>query len=337
MSSKTVSTQKQHFRPEWLYWFRAAVRVGWILLFAGAALVPMLGGTFYIRLSIEALLLGLLAMSVDILLGFAGLLSLGQAAWFGLAAYSAALLYLNVTQSLWLIAAIVCTGVSLASLALGTVILRSRGVYFALVTLGLCEILGKIVSNTAALGGSDGILGIKSPVLNFGLFDLPLGSNATFLYVTLFTVACVYFVVQRIFNSPFGAVFAGIHDNEQRVGYLGYDSFRYKLVAYVLAANVAALGGLLYPFLRGFVSPVLFSFEMSTKAVVMALVGGIGTLAGPIIGGVGITILESVVATFTIHHLIVIGAIFLVFVLYCPDGLAGLFRRQFQRAAIGNK
>ena len=134
-------------------------------MLALAVLFPLFGGPFYTRLGIETLLLGSLALSVDILLGYAGLLSLGQAAYFGLAAYISALMYVHVTQSFWLVTLTVMVAVGVVSFVLGAVAIRARGVYFALITFGAAEILSKIAHNTRAIGGSDGILGIPVPTI----------------------------------------------------------------------------------------------------------------------------------------------------------------------------
>jgi len=301
-----------------------------------AVVFPWIGGEFYTRLAIEALLLAAIALSVDVLLGYAGLLSLGQAAYFGLAAYITALCYLHVTQSFWLVAAIVGMAVALLSAVLGAVAIRARGVYFALITFGAAEILSKITHNTRALGGSDGLIGIPVPNLQVlpGL-KIALSDNIAFYYVVLAATVIVYFGIRRSLNTGFGSVLRAIRDNSDRVAYLGYNSFWYKLLAYVLAAEVAALGGLFYPLLRGFVAPNLFGFEISTQAVVMTLVGGVGTLIGPLLGGVIITFFESVIGSYTERHLMVLGVIFVVFVLFLPDGLVGLARRYSGRPPAG--
>ena len=302
---------------------------GWIApaLLALAVALPWLVGDFYLRLAIEAFLLGALALSVDILLGFAGLLSLGQAMYFGLSAYLTALCYLHVTQSFWLVAMIVALAVALVAGALGAVAIRAKGVYFALITFGAAEIAGKIVHNTRALGGSDGLLGIPVPAIALPGVELPLRSNLAFYYVVLTVIALVYLAVTRVLATPFGSVLSAIRDNASRVPCLGYNPFWYKFFAYLLAAEVAAVGGLFYPLLRGFVGPDLFGFEISTQSVVMALVGGVGTLIGPLVGGVVITFLQSVLGSFTERHLFVLGVIFILFVRFLPGGLFGLSRR----------
>ena len=305
--------------------------LGFVLL-ALAVVFPLFGGPFYTRLGIETLLLGSVALSVDILLGYAGLLSLGQAAYFGLAAYIAALMYLHVTQSFWLVMLTVMAAVGVLSFILGAVAIRARGVYFALITFGAAEILSKIAHNTRAIGGSDGILGIPVPTITlFPGVALDLNSNFVFYYAVLAVIVLLYVGTRRILATPFGSVLRGIRDNADRVPYLGYNPFWYKLLAYLLAAQIAAFGGLIYPLLRGFVAPHLFGFEVSTKAVVMSLVGGVGTLLGPLVGSVIITFLESLVGSYTERHLFVLGMIFIIFVMFLPDGLCGLAQRLLTR------
>jgi branched-chain amino acid transport system permease protein len=308
-------------------------RLGWALL-ALAIVFPWLGGSFFTRLAIEALLLACVALSVDILLGYAGLLSLGQAAYFGLAAYIAALMYLHVTSSFWLVLLTVCASVGLFSFILGAVAIRAKGVYFALITFGAAEILSKVTHNARAIGGSDGLIGIPIPTIAlFPGFEIGLTNNLVFYYVVLGVICLIYVGTRRILNSGFGSVLRAIRDNADRVPYLGYNPFWYKLAAYVLAAEIAAFGGLIYPMLRGFVAPHLFGFEVSTKAVVMSLVGGVGTLIGPLMGSVIITFFESMIGSYTERHLLVLGVIFIVFVMFLPDGLCGLVQRTFRRKA----
>jgi branched-chain amino acid transport system permease protein len=303
-----------------------------LAMLALALVFPLVGGPFYTRLGIETLLLGSVALSVDILLGYAGLLSLGQAAYFGLAAYISALMYLYVTQSFWLVMLTVMAAVGLFSFLLGAVAIRARGVYFALITFGAAEILSKITHNTRAIGGSDGLLGIPVPTITLlpGV-ALDLHSNLVFYYAVLAVIVLLYLGTRRILATAFGSVLRAIRDNADRVPYLGYNPFWYKLLAYLMAAQIAAFGGLIYPLLRGFVGPDLFGFEVSTKAVVMSLVGGVGTLLGPLAGSAIITFLESVVGSYTERHLFVLGVIFIVFVMFLPDGLCGLAQRLLRR------
>jgi len=301
--------------------------LGWTMIVA-AIIFPWFGGSFYTRLALESFLLGALALSVDILLGYAGLLSLGQAAYFGLGAYITALMFLHVTDSFWLILLTVVVVTSVFSLTLGAVAIRAKGVYFALITFGAAEILSKIAHNTRAVGGSDGLIGIPVPSIDVAPgYAISLQNNIVFYYVVLAAIVAIYLATRRILDTAFGAVLLAVRENANRVPYLGYNPFWYKLLAYVLAAQIAAFGGMIYPMLRGFVGPHLFGFEMSTKAVVMSLVGGVGTLIGPLLGSPIITFLESLVGSYTERHLFVLGVIFIVFVMFLPDGLCGLVKR----------
>lgn len=320
-----------HIRAPLRWWRRRWLRAApgqlaaWTLLFA-AVMVPLLGSTFYVRLAIEALLVGLLAMSIGILLGFAGLLSLGQAGFFGLAAYISALMFLNVSSSFWLVLLTVLGATTLFATVLGVVAIRTRGVYFALITFGFGEILFKIVSHSSAIGGSDGLLGIPIVTIGIGPLEFSLADNVAFFYFVLGLLTVIYLGIGRLLATPFGLVLRGLHENESRVAYLAYNPLVYRLAAFVLAANVAAIGGMMYPPLRGFVGPNLFAFELSVKAVVMSLVGGVGTLVGPLIGGVLITFLDSIISTFIAHHSLVVGALFVACVLFFPGGLAGVLQ-----------
>jgi branched-chain amino acid transport system permease protein len=307
---------------------RSVLRVFVGASFVAAAILPLVGGEFYTRLAIEALMLGLLAVSVDLLLGFAGLLSIGQAAFFGLGAYASALMQLYVSPSVWLTMAAVIAGATLLSLIIGFATSRSSGVYFALVTFCVGEILSKAVANTAALGGHDGLLRLRAPTVRFGPWALDLANNVSFYYLMLALTATVLVGLRALLNTGFGSVLAALRDNPDRVPYLGYAPVRHRVAVFVLAANVAALGGMFYPYLRGFVTPVLFGFEYSTKAVVMALVGGLGSLIGPLGGAWFISFVEVAISAFTKHHMLVIGILFIVCVMAFPKGFYGLVVRR---------
>jgi branched-chain amino acid transport system permease protein len=295
-----------------------------LVAIAAAALLPLTGSTFYLRLGIEALLLGCLALSVDILLGVTGLLSLGQAAFFGLAAYTGAIVLVKDPGSFWL-AFVMSISVTVSAAAVfGAIAIRVNGVYFALITFAFSEVMYKLVFHSKFVGGSDGLLGIKPPMVSFfGLAALPLSNNLVFFYAALAVVTGLYLGVRRILATPFGSVLSAIRDNEGRVTFVGYDPFWYKWLAFVLAAAVAGVGGFFHPLLRGFASPDLLGFEVSTKAVVMTIVGGMGTLLGPVIGAVIITFIELFVGIATERHLLVIGALFVLCVVFRPQGLLG--------------
>ncbi|SMF80212.1 amino acid/amide ABC transporter membrane protein 2, HAAT family [Tistlia consotensis] len=304
-----------------------------LLVVAGLALAALgsaLGDTFYLRLATEALIYAGLALSVDILLGYTGLLSLGQALYFGIGAYVSALTLMAV-PSFWL-ALLAASGATLVAALIGGVIAnRVRGVYFALITFGLAQVVAKVVYNTRELGASDGMIGVPVVEVPLGPFHVSTGSAPGFLLVALALLVLLYAVSAYLLDTPFGRVLIALKANERRVAFLGYSTWRARMAAYVLAALVAGLSGALYPMLRGFVSPELLYFQVSGNAVITVVVGGVGTLVGPIYGAILLTVLKSVIGSWTEHQLIVIGVLFMASVLFLPQGLIGLLRPRLAR------
>jgi len=293
------------------------------LALAFALVAGVLGDVFFFRLATEALIYGGFAMGVDLLLGFTGLLSLGHALFFGLGAYTSALVLKEWTASFWLALGATLLVASVAGAVGGVIAIRARGVYFALITFGLAEVLSKIVFNTRELGGSDGIIGIPVVQANFLLFSVDSSHAPAFFLLVLVFVMGLYFALEALLQTPFGRLLVAIRANENRVPFLGFSAQRYKLLAFILAADVTALSGALYPMLRGFVSPELMFFHTSGNAVITVILGGVGTLIGPLYGSVILSALKSVVGSYTEHHLIVIGVLFMLAVIFFPKGLIG--------------
>jgi branched-chain amino acid transport system permease protein len=302
------------------------------LLLLSSALVLYIAGsiledTFFLRLATEALIFGGLAMSVDLLLGIVGLLSLGQAFYFGFGAYLSALVLKEISPSFFLAIGIVTFSSIFLGWIASFIALRSKGVYFALITFGLAQVAAKVVYNTRSLGASDGMMGV--PILQiwtpFGSIDT--SQPGAFFLITLLTIGVLYAVLKYFLTTPMGSIWHAIRCNEDRLAYVGYKSKGPKQVAFILAAVVAAVSGALYPMLRGFVSPELMFFSVSGNAVVTVVLGGVGTLIGPILGSVLLTSFKSIIGTWTVHHHIVIGIIFVVIVVSAPKGLAGLLAK----------
>lgn len=288
-----------------------------------ALVASVLGDVFFFRLATEALIYGGFAMGVDLLLGFTGLLSLGHALFFGLGAYTSALVLKEWTASFWLALGATLLVATVAGAVGGVIAIRARGVYFALITFGLAEVLSKIVFNTRELGGSDGIIGIPVVQADFLLFSVDSSHALAFFLLVLVFVMGLYFALEALLQTPFGRLLVAIRANENRVPFLGFSAQRYKLLAFIMAADVTALSGALYPMLRGFVSPELMFFHTSGNAVITVILGGVGTLIGPLYGSVILSALKSVVGTYTEHHLIVIGVLFMLAVIFFPKGLIG--------------
>ncbi len=302
---------------------------GAALVFAGVA--ALLGDVFFFRLATEALIFGGLALSVDILLGRTGLLPLGQALFFGFGAYVSALVLKQIAPSFWLALAVVFVSATLVGLAAGMIAIRAKGVYFALISFGLAQVVSKVVFNTRELGASDGIIGVPVPQISLGLVSVDAAHAPSFFLLVLCAMAALYAGLAWLMDTPFGRQLAAVKANESRVPFLGFDPWRYKLAAFVLAANVAALSGAFYPMLRGFVSPELMFFQVSGNAIINVIVGGTGTLVGPLYGAAILTLLRSVVGSFTAHHQIVIGVLFVVSVIFFPKGLVGYLAPALER------
>jgi branched-chain amino acid transport system permease protein len=290
-----------------------------------AALAARAGDVFYLRLATEALIFGGLALSADLLLGFTGLLSLGQALYFGVGAYISALV-LIATASWWLaLGAALASGV-LAGCIGGVIANRVRGVYFALITFGMAQVLAKVVYNTRALGGSDGIVGVPVLNINLGVTSFSSASPAAFFLFVLVFVLMLYAAAAYLLETPFGRLLVAIRANEQRVAFLGYSTVRLRFASFVLASVIASLCGALYPMLRGFVAPELLFFSTSGDAIIVLVIGGVGTLIGGIYGSFVLIMLKSIIGSWTEHHVIVIGILFMLAVIALPGGIIGLIR-----------
>lgn len=303
------------------------VVAGLVFAVVGAAT----GDRFYLRLATEALIFAGLALSVDVLLGYTGLLSLGQALYFGLGAYVSALV-LRDTASFWLAMGAAFLAAAAVGLVGGLIVNRVRGVYFALITFGLAQVAAKVVYNLRDLGASDGLRGVPVIEVPLGVVSVSADDAAGFFVFTLLFVVLLYALTAYFLDSAYGRVLTALKANEARVPFLGYSTFKARLAAYLVAALVATLSGALYPMLRGFVSPELMFFGVSGNAVIGVVIGGVGTLAGALYGGLLLTVLRSVVGSWTEHHLIVVGVVFMTMVVFLPKGLLGLLRPAVARA-----
>ena len=306
----------------------------WIAIACGAAglvfavIAKALGDVFFFRLATEALIFGGLALSVDLLLGRTGLLPLGQALFFGLGAYVSALVLKHAGLGFWATMAVAAAASAVAGLVGGLIAIRAKGVYFALISFGLAQVVSKIVFNTRELGASDGLIGVPQPQV---LPGVGAADAAGFFLVVLAFIGAIYGAVTWLSHTPLGRQFDAVRTNEHRLGFLGVDAWRVKLAAFVIAAVIAGTSGALYPMLRGFVSPELMFFQVSGNAVINVIVGGTGTLIGPLLGSALLTGLRSVVGSFTAHHQIVIGVLFVVVVILMPRGIVGTLVPHLER------
>jgi len=312
------------------YWF--------LLILIALALFPLGVGKvysiFYLNIGTTALILGLFALSVDILMGYTGLVPLGPAAFFGLGAYAGALTLLRLANSIWLAMAVTLALSAVVALIIGYLIIRARGVYFAFLTLAFAGMFYELAFRWQSLtGGSDGLTGVPDPAIGIPPYTVSLGNPYAIFYFTLAVVILVYYLCVRLVNSPFGHVLQAIRDNEERVEFLGYNVRFFKLRAFVASGIVGGLAGMLFS-LHRFIDPIVFHWFTSAESLVMVLLGGMGTLFGPIIGAAAYLLTRDVISSYTEHWRLILGVIFVGFVIFFPGGLVGLFRSLRARLAL---
>ena len=296
------------------------------LIVAGLALaaaMPLLAGEFWVTLLSQIMIFGLLALSADLLLGNAGLFSLCHAAFFAVAAYTTAILQVRYGASTALAApAGILAGTALSFLFAFAV--RTRGVYFILITLAFGYIVWGVAYRWASFtGGDNGVTNVPFPAI--GGYRV---ANATqYYYVVLVTVVLCGLAYRLLVTSPFGLTLRGIKSSESRMRSLGYDVGRHLYVAFVLSGLLASIAGVLYVYYNRFINPVAASFPVSVEAVLMAIVGGSGTILGPFLGSGIILILRNWVSGFFHYYTAVLGIVFIVTVLWAPQGIMGLVAR----------
>lgn len=293
-------------------------------------IAPLVLPEFWRRFVTEILIWGLLAMSSDILIGYTGMVSFGHSAFFGLGLYGAAAALLTVKPAnLWLAIAyglVFSAGVALFVAYFST---RLRDIYFAITTLIFSQIFYVIIFTWTEVTGGENGLTFSRPLLGIpGLYSQPFTNNTLHWFV-LAVVAASYLILRRIMQSPFGMVLQSIRENEPRTRAIGYAVERYKIVAVMLSGLFAGLAGVLYAIQNRFAAPDFVYFLVSGEAVIFNVMGGIGTLVGPIAGAAFYLLLRELLSRFlTEYYLIPVGIIFIAMIIFLPQGLLGFMRRR---------
>jgi branched-chain amino acid transport system permease protein len=288
------------------------------------ALLPDFLSTYYLGLVIEILIFGVFAMSLDLLIGYAGMASLGHAAYFGVGAYAVGLLAIKLHWSVWSALPAALIIVALVATLFGFLALRTRGSYFLMITLALSQVAWGVAFGWHSLtGGDDGMPNVPRPEL---AADWSLVGDRSFYFFILLLVGVAVLLLTRVVASPFGFALRGIRESETRMQALGYDVWRYKFVAFIVAAVFAGLAGALYAYYNRFVSPDYLGVFRSAEVLLMVILGGAGTLIGPAIGAAVIVLLENVISAYTERWLIVIGTIYILVALFAPNGIVGFVR-----------
>jgi len=308
-------------RPDAYSRWLIAVAIGAAVVFPFAA--AALGGGYYVGVATRVMIFALAASSLNLVVGYGGMISFGHAAFFGAGAYSVAILAQEgVVSALaaWPLAAAVSAA---CALVIGAVSLRTRGLYFIMITLAFAQMLYYFFVSLKAYGGEDGInLAARSRLPGLDLRD-----DATFYLVVLALLAVCLYLLKRLAASRFGAVLRGIRENEGRMTALGFPTFRFRLVCFVIAGGVAGLAGALIVNQHGFVSPNLLHWTQSGTLLVMLILGGVGRLYGGVAGAAAMLLLEEFLSNWTGYWQFSLGLVLLFVVLRAPGGIGSWFAR----------
>lgn len=297
-----------------------------LLLVAACALpfaLEAVDAVYYVGIATRILVFALAATSLNLIVGYGGMVAFGHAAFLGLGAYTVAILASHGIASAWLAWPAAIAVASFASLLVGLVSLRTRGVYFIMITLAFAQMLYYLVISLKAYGGDDGLpLATRS-----ALAPLDLADDRQLYLVALAVLAATLFALQRLAAARFGRALAGIRQNETRMEALGYPVRNLKLFAFCIGGALAGLAGALLANQNGLASPNLLYWTQSGQLLVMVILGGVGSRYGGLAGALALLGLEELLAAFTIHGHLYVGLALLAVVLFAPRGLAGLKRK----------
>jgi branched-chain amino acid transport system permease protein len=301
---------------------RLAPVLGFAVLLTAVLAFPAAFGKYPVKLLQEILIWGIYAMSLDLLMGYAGMVSFGHSAFFGVGGYVAA--FALTREAGGALGALVLPALAggLAALLIGFSSIRVGGVYFIMLTLAFSQMFYAYAFQTGWLGAEDGIAGIPRPALA----GVPIGDGWAFHVYVVALAALAALFLWRVVRSPFGHVLVGIHENEARMEAIGYPVRRYKLLAFTLAGTLAALAGSLYAQFSGSITPDAFFWTTSGEALLMVIIGGTGTLGGAVLGAAAFILLQSLVSTYTERWMLILGTTFVLFVLFAPGGIVGALR-----------
>ena len=286
----------------------------------------------YDALSVNILIFGLYAVGFNLLFGYTGMLSFGHAAFLGVGSYLAGISVVHAGWPWWAAIVVGVAASCLAGLVIGYLAIRTRGIYFSMVTLALAQIVYYVFYKAERwTGGENGLRGVKVEAIHLPGISIDFLNPLNKYYVILVFVALALWFVSRVLNSPFGAVIEAIRENEKRAAACGYDVARAKLLVFVLSAGICGLAGALRALHLSIVPIDSLHYLQSGQAVMMSLLGGMGTFFGPFVGAAVFLYLEDVVTNLTRYWMGVVGVVFMVFVLFFPKGIWGTLVNQMER------
>ena len=306
---------------------RAALgRAGAALVIAAALALPFVAQTYYVQFATKVLLMGLLAMALNFVVGFGGLVSLCHAGFFGLAGYVLALTAPQYAPaSIWTTLPLAVAASALAAAAIGALSLRTRGVYFIMVTLAFGEMLFFLFHDTKIGGGSDGAyIYFKPAIAIAGMTLLDLERAANFYFLVLGCIAAAILLLRTLTRSPFGHALAAARDNERRARSLGFPIYRIRLTAFVISGALAGVAGYLAAAQYGFVAPQMLGWHLSATVLVMVVLGGLRSVTGPLVGAAVLMGLEEMLKATTAYWKVAEGLVIIALVLLLPGGVRQL-------------
>jgi branched-chain amino acid transport system permease protein len=304
------------------------------------ALVPVFEGVLYsgfvVTLMINVLIWALFAMSLDIILGYSGLVSLGHAMFYGVGAYATILALIHLSPSVFVAVPVALVLCALLALVVGHLAIRVSGVYFVMITLAFAQLTYQAVYKLDFTGGSNGLFGAPRPLYGFGNFGIRLNEviigiepfafygDSLFYYILLGVVIAAYLLTRRIMNAPFGSIMQAIRESETRARFIGYDTRTFKRRAFVLSGTLGGLSGAMFALYNGYAAPSILHWINSGDVIIMAVLGGTGTLYGPMIGATFFVIVEEQLSSLIPWWRLLLGVLFVLIVLFFPQGIISL-------------
>jgi branched-chain amino acid transport system permease protein len=306
--------------------------VRWIILAVVLAVFPLVGGEFYINLTSQIFIAAIFAAGLNLLVGYGGLSSLGHASYMGVAAYMSAWLSLSFSMPHWASAPLALAGTTLMACLFGVIALRATGLGFLMITLALSQVLwGLAYRWVSVTNGDNGLSGLSRPQP----FGIDLNGAVAFYYFCLIVTVIALWMISRLVHSPFGAGLRGTRDQARRMAALGHDVGMVRWLTFVYAGFWGAVAGLLYVYYHKYIHPTALSLTSSAEGLLSVIAGGSGTLAGPVIGAAIVVLLKNYVSAYVERWNFLLGLVFVLIVIFMPDGLVPGVKRVWARLRGG--
>ena len=303
----------------------------WIVTVVLAAILPLVSGEYYINLASQIIIFAVFAASINLLLGYGGLPTLGHAAYLGVAAYVSAWLQLKLGWSHWLIAPAALLATTAMACAFGLIALRAIGLGFLMLTLALSQVLwGTAYRWVSVTDGDNGLRGLARPAP----FGLNLNEAMPFYYFTLIIGVFAIWMMARFVGSAFGATLKGTRDQPRRMSALGYDVWMIRWVTFVYAGLWSAVSGLMFVYYHKYIHPVSLSLANSAEGLLAVIAGGSGTLAGPIVGAAIVLLLKNWASAYIERWNMLLGFVFVFIVVFMPEGVVPGVKRLWKRFGV---